>query len=223
MTRFSLIGLLNQITYRLHRHAFLGWTLTRWLVIGLFLPPMLGLVGVWPLSRPIIFVLFALGLAVTLALWRIKVAGYLRFTPTEPAFPAAAPLPDTAEIPVRVSGRFSVSAATRYFVEAEAFYQTFQTRERVLKVTIPFSRFLLLAHSPEPETGWWYAFFSPQTLKMVQPGVVHFGYLPRPALRLVYQPDGADKPEYLFISFDSTESGAKIIADLLADGAPAQP
>lgn len=224
MNRFSFIGLLNRTAYRLHRHSFLGWTLTRWLVIGLLLPPLLGLAGVWPLSRAMIFLLFVFWLAVLLGLWRIKSAGYLRFTPTEPTFPAAAPLPDTVEIPVRVSGNFSVRAAARYFVEADAFYQTFQTRERVLKVTIPFSRFLLLARSPEPETGWWYAFFTPQTLKTFQPGLLHFGYLSRPALHLVHQPDGAKKPEHLFISFDSAESGAKIIADLLVDnGAEDEP
>jgi hypothetical protein len=104
-----------------------------------------------------------------------------------------------------------------YFVEEEAQYQTFQTRERVIMVKIAQTRFLWLIQSPEGEIGWWYTFFTPNLIRAVETGRLHFGRKTRPALRLTYQPDGSEIPQILHLTFDTVDIRRPILADLEAD------
>jgi hypothetical protein len=110
-----------------------------------------------------------------------------------------------------------VSGMNRYFVEERAYYQAFETRERVIMVNVPLTRLLLLSHSPELEVGWWYSFFTPQTLQEVDVGVIYFGLKPRPALRLIYHPKEVKVPKTVYLSFDHDEYHNQILADLCAD------
>ncbi len=131
---------------------------------------------------------------------------------------ALQPIAYPQKISVRVTGWFSVGNKTRYFVNEVAFYQTFETRERVLMVAIPRSRWLLLWHSPENDVGWWYNFFTPPQLQRVEHGQLHFGARPRPALKLHLSPeDGRKAAAIFYISTHTPADMAQLIADLKAD------
>jgi hypothetical protein len=82
------------------------------------------------------------------------------------------------------------------------------------------TRYLLLAQSAEREVGWWYTFFTPKTVLNFVGGQVCFGPHLRPAIALIHQPDNADAPETLYLSFDSPADRATILADLYVDLPP---
>lgn len=218
MARISVTGLIYQSAYIFQRHTIFGWSLTRWLTIALIAGPALGFFKVLPLGQTGTTLTAIVSAGILFSLWRIKRRGYLRFTPgrntrtTQPQ-----PLSFSNKVDIRVSGKFAVGGASRYFVDAPAQYQTFETRERVIMVNIVRTRFLLIARSPEEEVGWWYTFFSPLNLRDYECGTLHFGLRPRPAIRLVYQSEETDKAETVYLSFDSPDSQVEILADLLAD------
>ena len=215
-------GFFYRLAYFAGRHYFGGWTLTRWIVLGLiFLPVFLLPFRQRPGGLVIIGLVVLISLAALIAIWRVRRRGFLRFEP-EPLVtsvePDALPFPD--KIPVRASGHFSVSGIVRYFVEETAQYQTFQTRERVIMVNIARTSFLFVINSLEAEAGWWYTFFTPNILLGVEPGKLHFGSQVRTALRLTYQPEEADASKTVYLTFDTPEQRRCILADLEADHRP---
>jgi hypothetical protein len=213
-----LEGLFYRLAYFTGRHYFWGWTLTRWIVLGLMaLPFFLLPFRQRPGGLIIIGLVVLLSLAGLIAIWQVRRRGYLRFEPeTKPSIePDALSFPN--KIIVRASGEFAVSGMIRYFVEEAAQYQTFQTRERVIMINIDRTGFLFLINSLEAESGWWYTFFTPTILKGVEPGKLHFGSKARPALRLTYQPEEADTPKTLYLTFDTPEQRRCVLADLAAD------
>lgn len=219
-------GRINQLAYRFSRHFFMGWTLTRWVVTMLLLMPLVVLVS--PVRRMpggwLILLLFALfSLGGIYSLWRVRRKGYLQFeAASQPETIAPVSLQFPEKIALRVSGNLRVSKLTRYFVEERAFYQTFNTRERVIMVEMAQTRYLLLAQSAEGEVGWWYAFFTPKIVHQLTSGQVCFGPHERPAIALTYQPDGEDAPETLYFSFDSPADRAVVLANLYRDLPPTQ-
>jgi len=213
-------GLIHKTAYIFHRHYLFGWTLTRWFILALFVPPLLVFLKIIPWGQSGLIAVSVISSSLFVVIWRTKRRGYLHFKADEdhasPAIPSTA-LPPSDKIPLRASGNFVIRGVSRYFVEEAAFYQTFATRERVIMINIPFTRFMLLSHSPEAEIGWWYSFFTPQNLLDYQLGTLYFGSPPRPALRLTYQPDGVEKNEILYLSFDTSDQRARVLADLKVD------
>ena len=211
-----------QTLYLFNRHYLFGWTLTRWLVVGFLFCPLLAFLGAlsarspWVLAGPII--LLVLGGLGIIFLWKVKQAGFLHFEPEEsqPQIdPLALPFPERVE--VRASGIFKVNNAARYFVEQPAHYQTFHTRERVIMLNVPQTRYLLLTFSAEADVGWWYTFFTPKIIRKLEVGQLHFGREVRPALRLSYLPEEADSDETLYLSFKTEPERRAVLSDLYAD------
>ncbi len=220
MTAISIEGLIYLIFYRLQRHHFLGWALTRWLVILLIALPVLIFTGIIPSGTPSLVISGVLALSLLFLIRRMRRVGYYRFIADEShTFNKiiAQSLPFSEKIPIRVSGTFAVGKSRQNFVDEAAFYQCFETRERVLMVEITSSRFLLLPQSPEKDTGWWYAFFTPAQVKSVNFGTLKFGLHPRPALQLSVQTDNSDKIISFGITTDSPDNMTRILVDLKAD------
>ncbi len=217
----KLKGLIHKTTYRLSRHLVFGWTLLRWLVLLLLIAPILSLAKIlfrWPAwGWPGLGSAGLFSVILFLVVWQSKRRGYLHFRVAPSPLLPPDKLPVLKKVSLRASGNFKVKGATRYFVEEAAFYQTFATRERAIMVNIPFSRFMMFAHSPGAEIGWWYSFFTPETLITCQSGTLCFGGVSRPALQLVYQPNDAEKPETLYLSFNTGRQRARVLADIKAD------
>ncbi|HEY84671.1 MAG TPA: hypothetical protein G4N96_06125 [Chloroflexi bacterium] len=218
----KLKGLIDKTAYRLSRHYLGEWTLLRWLILLLLIAPTLSLVKAvfqtpaWGWSELGSASLFSVTLF--LIVWQSKRRGYMRFHVAPPPSISPNELPYLEKITIRASGNFRIKGITRYFVEENALYQTFATKERAIMVNISFTRFMLLSHSPEAEIGWWYSFFSPETLSDYQTGTLTFGATPRPALQLRYRLDkDSNKIETLYLSFDSLQDLAIVLADLQAD------
>lgn len=211
-------GLILQINYRLHRIRFLGHPLTRWL----FFLSLLGILAVavdlvesGPVTE-VVVILACLSLMLAL-LWAGRTR-YLIFRRAEnPPLPTDVPqLAPEEKVPVRASGHFEVSGMRRYFVEAQAYFETVDTREHIIIVWIPRRSLLGLAASPREEAGLWYAFFMPATIKEIEVGEVHFGLRPRPALKVVYQSESGSQ-ETIYLSFDHPERREVVLADLRRD------
>ena len=166
-----------------------------------------------------VVILACLGLMLAL-LWAGRTR-YLIFQRTEhPSFSSSmADVPQLApeeKVPVRASGHFEVSGMRRYFVEAQAYFETVETREHILIVWIPRRSLPGLAASPREEVGLWYAFFMPATIREIEVGEVHFGLRPRPALKVVYQAESGSQ-ETVYLSFDRPEQREIVLADLRRD------
>ena len=216
--QFSIFGGWYWLAYQLQRHYFAGWSLLRWSVLALVSPPILMAVGIIPGGNIALAATDIFSVAALFALWRTRRGGYLHFSPDDTAVfgdiePQKLPFPE--KIPIRASGWFSVGGKTRYFVHEHAFYQTFETRERVLMVSIARTRWLLLAQSPAAETGWWYSFFTADRIRRVEHGWLHFGAHPHPALKLHLSPENPDDAPVIFhIATDTPAQMNRLIADL---------
>jgi len=213
MTASSIEGLIYLTLYRLHRHYFLGWTLVRWLVILSFALPILLFTGIIPGGIPMRVIGGSFSLSVLFLIWRTRRFGFHRFIAAE-NHPfdkiTADALPFSKKIPIRVSGVFAVGKNRQNFVDEPAFYQTFETRERVLMLKI--------SQSPNKNVGWWYNFFTPAQVQAINYGILKFGLQPRPALQLIVKPDGSEKVISFIIATDSPDNMTQILADLKADG-----
>ncbi len=215
----SAEGTIYQTLYYLHRHYLFGWTLIRWAVLLLIATPMLALVGILPGGQLVFAALGLVTMALLLLIWQVRQRGYLRFKPDE--WPnvehiSAQPLPFPYKIPIRVSGTFAVGSKERYFVEETAFFQSFETRERVIMVNIPFTRLGWVFPSHASEVGWWYTFFTSGQINTIHTGWLYFGPHPRPAIRITLHPNNSTSPQYLYLTVDKPEHQQQILADLKA-------
>ncbi len=216
---FSAIGVWNALQYRLHRHYLGGWTLARWIVLALLAAPVLAI----PTGREKTIALAVVSLTVLLAIRLTRRRGYVRFDPTPDtdaditAIPPQA-LPFDEKLSIRLTGTLAVSGMARHMVNVPAQYQTFQTRERVLMAQIAPHRWLHLFPVSGTETGWWYAFFTPDRLQRMEAGRLHFGRHPHPAFRLTLAPkEPGGAPVVFYISTPSPRETEKLLADLKAD------
>ncbi len=216
--QFSVRGGWNRLVYRLQQHYFGGWTLLRWSVLALIALPILALTGIIPGENIALAVTAIFSAMVLFALWQTRRRGYLHFSPTDTTDFSAIepqPLPFPEKIPICVSGWFSVGGKERYFVHENAFYQTFETRERVLMVSIAHTRRLLFARATAAEHGWWYSFFTADKIQHVERGWLHFGTHPHFALKLQLSPEkSGDAPVIFHISTETPAQMARLIADL---------
>ncbi|MEM7031473.1 MAG: hypothetical protein AAF629_18065 [Chloroflexota bacterium] len=210
---------MNRILYQCSRHLLFGRSLTQWLIIGLISSPFLCLLiflqdttGRWFIFGPLLL----LSVVLLYGMWRVRKGGYLTFE-EEPFDEKIAPerLKFPNKLSLSVSGPLKVNKSTRYFVEADAEFQTFQTRERAIMMKTDPTRFLLLAKSQE--TGWWYFFFFPNMVQSLRVGKLSFGTQSRPAIRLNIIPNEEEAEETLYLSFDTDEERARLLSDLFVD------
>jgi hypothetical protein len=217
----AFLGFVLKISYRLKRLRLWGQPLNRWLFF-------LCLLGVLTVATDLIesgpvadAVVILVGLGLMLALLWAGRTRYLIFRRAEhPSLSdSVTDVPQLApeeKVPVRSSGHFEVSGMRRYFVEAQAYFETVETREHIIIAWTPQRDLLGLAASPREETGLWYIFFMPATIQGVEVGEVHFGLRPRPALKVVYQSEAGSR-ETVYLSFDHPEQQEAVLADLRCD------
>ncbi len=214
-------GLIYQLVYNLERHSLFEVSLRRWLILLCLIVPAALWFGVGRATSLTAGLVTAGAALILVALWQAGRQHYVRFVSDTLPGPnlLLSPLPAMSEAPLRASGFFEVSGMRRYFVEAEATYTTFETREHCVMTHVPFSRFLLLGTSAREEAGWWYTFFQPTMLHAVTGGRLYFGLHPRPALQLQIAATH-DKVETLYLSFEDGAVRSLILADLLYDADP---
>jgi hypothetical protein len=221
--------LILRIAYRLRRHFWLAWPLSRWL--GLLLAG----ICVWALFgwRPFPWAALIPGslyLAYLLTLTWAGRRGYLRFEPVAGEATAGAkntlqtsatlsPLGVQEMAPTRASGWFTVEGKNQYYIDLEADFETVGTREHIVLARVHRSRFLLFGQWPEYETGWWYIFFQPDMIQDMRLGHLHFGAQPRLALRIIYAPNG-NTEEAAYLTFDDDVVLRRVWDDLLWDAPP---
>ncbi len=217
----AFLGLILKVSYRLSRLRLGGQPLNRWL----FFFSLLGILTVavdLVESGPVTDVVIILaGLSLMLALLWAGRTRYLIFRRAEHGSSTTSTtngpqLAPEEKVPVRASGHFEVSGMRRYFVEAQAYFETVETGEHILIAWIPPWSFLGLAASPRGEVGLWYVFFMPATIKEIEVGEVHFGLRPRPALKVVYQSESGSR-ETVYLSFDHHGQQETVLTDLRCD------
>lgn len=187
----STSGLILQIAYRLRRHFWGGWPLSRWVGLLFVVAILWALIRwrafPWPAAIPAaLYLVYLLVLA-----WAGR-QRYVQFQPLAGDGPAVdppgnlRPLGVQEMVPVRASGWFTVEGQTQYFVDVEADFETVGTREHIVLGRIHPSRFLLLGRWPRHEQGWWYVFFQPAMIRDLRLGHLQFGARPQLALRVLY-------------------------------------
>jgi len=214
----SLTGLVLQFVYRLQRHVRFSQPLARWLGLGLLVLAGWSLFRWWPTGwQAALLVGLFLGYLLVMG-WAAR-SGYVRFmagpAPEETTEPAP-PLGPEEPVAVRASGWFTVNGQDRYFVDVQAAVETVRTREHIVAGLIRPSRFLLLGQWPKRDTGWWYIFFRPSTIREVRAGRLTFGARSRQALRIVHAAEG-DTVRTITLAFDDPVALRRVWADLLVD------
>jgi hypothetical protein len=217
----ALLGLILKVSYGLKRLRLWGQPLNRWLLF-LCLLGILAVAADLIESGPVADALVLLvGLGLMLALLWAGRTRYLIFRRAEhPSLSASVTnVPQLApeeKVPVWASGHFEVSGMRRYFVEAQAYFETVETREHIIIAWTSQRSLLGLAASPREETGLWYVFFMPATIQEVEAGELYFGLRLRPALKVVYQSESGSR-ETVYLSFDHREQRGAVLADLRRD------
>ncbi len=217
-----LLGLLGWISYNCTRHRIAGIPLTLWLMAFAVAWPALLILGsvrvtAWSIAAAVLAVLLLAAIALGAR------NGYVVFRPAgeRPAIPGR-PLKPEEKVPTRATGVFEVSGMTHYLADARAWFETVETREHIVIVWNPLSRFLLFAKTPKHLAGMWYAFFQPSHIRTLQAGQMAFGGRVRPALRIAYQSEDAKARAHLYLAFDNEENLATVLDDLCRD-APLSP
>jgi hypothetical protein len=143
-------------------------------------------------------------------------AAYIEFS-VQDVVPATtpAPLQPHDKIAVRATGRFEVEGRRQFFLDLQAYFRTFATRERAVFAIVPPSRFLGIGTWPPHELGMWYYFFLPKHVLGVRPGMIVTRHGPRPALRVTCQ--SLKKAEDLYLTFESDEDRQRVWQDILYD------
>lgn len=215
-----LLGLLGWISYNFTRHRIAGIPLTLWLLAFAVAWPALLTLGTarataWSIAAAVIAVLLLMAIAIGAR------NGYVVFRPAaeRPAI-SGRPLKPEEKVPARATGVFEVSGMTHYLADARAWFETVETREHIVIVWNPMSRFLLFAKTPKHFAGMWYAFFQPSQIRALQVGQMAFGGRVRPALRIAYQSDEAKARAQLYLAFDNEENLAAVLDDLRRDAPP---
>ena len=216
----SLIGLLLQTSYRLQRYTRFGWSLARWLGLLLLVIAGWALLRWWPFAwqAALLIGLFA-GYLLVMA-WAAR-SGHVRFTPhpiVEGTPDGLPPLRPEELVPVRASGWFTVMDQEQYFVDVQAQFETVATREHIVMGQIASSRFLLIGRWPGRDTGWWYIFFQPATIRGIHPGRLTSGARSRPALRIDAALDAdTDTRRVIYLAFDDVGALRRVWDDLVLD------
>jgi hypothetical protein len=216
----SVIGILLQLAYRLHRHFIAGWSVARWLGTILVLASL----GLLVARRAVTWDVILLAVLSAIYLATLVWAGrkrYVHFRPAPSAetllgrAPATPALGPEELVPIQAGGTFTVHGQEQYYVDLDADYESVRSREHIILAQIPPSRFLGLGSWPDHELGYWYIFFQPAMLRQIRVGYLHFGSQPRLAVEVVYSPDDeVHTPVYLV---SKAELLRRIWDDLMRD------
>jgi hypothetical protein len=191
----SVMGILLQLAYRLHRHFVAEWSLARWLGTALVLTFLAVLIFQRSAAWDVILLAALLFAYLAIMLWAGR-KGYLHFSPSLQAeallgrVPGPPPLEREELVPVRAAGLFTVHGREQHYVDLDADYESVSSREHIVLARVNASRFLWLGGWPDHEVGHWYVFFQPDMLRQVRAGYLYFGPQPRLAIEVVYAPDG---------------------------------
>jgi hypothetical protein len=221
-----------EFAYQLRLHCVGGWALDRW-AVTLAWGASAFILTQWawrgqpalPAWHWLLLALLLLSGAVMVALrgWAAR-RSYVVFLP-EPSLASPAPLPLLPEdkIPLRATGRFDVQSRERLFADLPAYWRTYASREHaVLAIQHP-SRFLLLGHSRDEDSGMWYAFIPPAAIGEVTSGQLRYGRQVNPGLRVIYrrQPpasEGKRPPKAVistvYLAFEDGAALERVLADL---------
>ncbi len=210
-----MMGRLLKLSHQLSRHYYGALPVGTWIVIVGLLLAAIGLWRRWHPAVPAAAGLIAMaGLA--LLIWG-RALRYHRFQPDPNAqLPEAphTPLRGLEHLKVRATGRLSVEGKEHFFVNLEAIYHTFETREHAVMAHVPWTRFLL-ARSRRQHVGMWYAFFKPEDILRIEIGQMEYGLQRRPALRLRYRSQKGE--EMVLLTFSSDRDLARALSDLCYD------
>jgi hypothetical protein len=231
----NFIGIVLKFAYRLRRHWWLGWSLSRWWGLLFVITGVAALIKWWPSPWPAA-VVAAIYLGYVAGLTWASRQGFVRFEP-DSALPSSwqevqdvPPLRKGEMAPVRASGWCSVEGQEQYFVDLDADFETVGTREHIVLARVHPSRFLLFGRWPSFERGWWYIFFQPTMIRGMTFGRLHFGPHPQLALRVTYAPNEKTRQTVYLASGDISVLrriwGDILLdapADLAAGGLPVQP
>jgi len=212
------VSWLFDLAYRLDNHYLMQVSLADWVWVWVGAPPILALLR--RLRWGVAILLSLPGVAVLLGLWLARKRGYLVFVPSPLGLrgDAGSALRADEAIQLWASGRFAVEGKQRNVVHAQALYSFVKTREHIVMVWAPSSRFLLLARSESKEAGYWYVFFHPDRVRAVVQGQLVCGGKSQSALAICYLPSGeAAAQETVYLSFDRREDGDLVLADLRVD------
>ncbi len=208
------------VLYNLKRHRFIGWPLLRWLrlvtlAIGIYL--VLARVSVWLAATA--FALLALSLLLELLLER---ASYVEFAPSQVPLPRPARMFPEEKVGLRATGHFGVEGKWKTFVDLEAYFRTFNSREHAIMAWVPPSRYMAIGRWPRDELGLWYIFFTHDQILEITPGIVGFSGSRGHGLRIRYVEPAEGKKKSaestVFLSFSTEQDREKVWADLLWDG-----
>uniref|UniRef100_A0A7C1JDQ7 Uncharacterized protein n=1 Tax=Caldilinea aerophila TaxID=133453 RepID=A0A7C1JDQ7_9CHLR len=212
--------------YLLERAEFLGVPLIRWLYLALvglaLIWAALRLPGGWVMGG----VLLAIVAGLHLLLRRARSRFFTTFVPEPTPSPPAQVLAPAQKRPVYVTGMLSVERKLRAFTALPGFYRTFATREHALLCRVRPRRVWAIAAWPEEEVGLWYAFFTPQQIIAIQPGLARIDRRKLPGLSITYRPNEAEvqrkssTPMTLYLAFVDENDRDAVLADLLVDWRP---
>ena len=225
-TILSIIGLAFRAAYRLRRHFWLAWPLSRWLGLALFLLALLAARQWWPDLAPAAAIL-VLWLAFLAFLAVADRRHYVHFRPLRggAGLPGQDPVPLLEKlemIPTRASGWFGVEGQSRHYVDLDADFETTGTREHIVLARVHPSRLLLVGTWPAHELGWWYIFVRPAAIRRLALGTLHFGLRPRLAVRIDYtlKVEKKERVETVFMTFPDAAALRRAWEDLVRDAPP---
>lgn len=217
---------LRTLLYNAYRHEFGGAPLTRWLIIGLIALAILWITGLppgrWWVGGAAL--LLALTLIITIVVTRRR--DFVRFEESLPPEVVPVKLKPADKIPVNVTGYFSVEGQYARYTWLPGFYRTFATREHALLCLVRDRRFLRIGRWPGFQTGMWYVFFTPEMMRRIRYGRLHFGRKAAPAVAVDYEftiPKSGrfqrdqQVEETVYIACQNEEDARRIWADLIVE------
>jgi hypothetical protein len=161
----------------------------------------------------------------------LKRRDYVAFHPRPFPSPSAGTCRPETLLPVYVTGRLSVEGKDRRFTALPGFYKTFATREHALLCLVRSRELFGVAKWPEDETGMWYVFFEPGSIKHLAWGALTFGPDLLPTIAVEYEECESNMSRFrkahkencivetLYISSKDEHLLRRITSDLIADDA----
>ncbi|MBI3959998.1 MAG: hypothetical protein HY328_14390 [Chloroflexi bacterium] len=217
---------MGALFYRLTHHEFAGLHFLRWLEVDLFVlggaAALSWIPGGW-LTAGVALALIV-GLIAGQRYWQAR--DFVEFLPAEMPLVTPAILPSSAKLPVWASGYFSVENKHQHFTWLQGFFRTFPSREHAVICLNQPTAFLRLGQSAAGQSGMWYCFFRPETVKEVHWGEIRFGSESLPGLVVAHtvhlprrnwlQPE-KEVRKFIYLACPNREDALAILADLLYD------